>query len=81
MINTIIGYAVGITDGGAQSLKCAPLPLQLKSTDIQVASDLPVLTAAGFNLDGITSALPDSVHNKPIRCAFCHAKASTSVSI
>ena len=75
-----IGYTVGISNGGAQALKCMPFPAELKLTDRNVTGDAPVLTAARFDLEGVTAALPVNVDNRPIPCALCHAQRTATVS-
>ena len=75
-----IGYAVGISNGGAQAIKCMPFPAELKFTDAHINRDTPVLTAARFDLKGVAGALPANVDTKPIPCALCHAQRTATVS-
>lgn len=77
---TFIGYAASLkSNAESRSLECVPFPVELKTSD-QTVSNGPVLTAARFNLQGVTGALPDEVDKTVVQCAMCHSSSTQTVT-
>lgn len=75
-----LGFAVGYSNTGSQTLQCVPFPAELKFADINITSSVPTLTVAKFRLRSISGALESTLEDKPIRCSRCHVDKTAVVN-